>query len=60
MYAYNTMEKAYIVDTYGQVTNISIVDVGSDESLTATNDLMGAGFDLETLTLGTFSKGRNG
>lgn len=58
MYAYNSLEKAYIVDSYGQVTNVSVVEVGSEGSLTATSDLMGAGFDLETLTLGTFSKGR--
>lgn len=58
MYAYNSMEKAYIVDFFGQVTNVAVVEVSKDGAFTATTELMGAGFDLETLTLGTFQKGR--
>lgn len=57
MYAYNSLEKAYIVTPY-ETLNVSVADVGADGSITATSDLMGAGFDPETLTLGTFQKGR--
>ncbi len=58
LYAYNSSERAYLVNSYGDVTNVSIVDVDGFLNLSATDILMGAGFDLETLTLGTFSKGR--
>ncbi len=57
MYAYNSLEKAYIVSPY-ETVNVSVADVSFDGSITATSDLMGAGFDPETLTLGTFQKGR--
>lgn len=58
LYAYNSMEKAYIVNSYGDITNVAIAEVGADKSISATTDLMGAGFDPISLTLGTFQKGR--
>lgn len=57
MYAYNSLEKAYIVDDYS-TTLVSVAEVSPTGSIFATNDLMGAGFDAATNTLGTFSKGR--
>lgn len=57
MYAYNSLEKAYIVDDY-ETKQVSVAEVATDGSIFATNDLMGAGFDAATNTLGTFVKGR--
>jgi hypothetical protein len=57
-YAYNTMEKAYIVDSYGDISNVALPEVGADGSITATSDLMGTSFDLKSLMFSTFSKGR--
>ncbi|QDK42112.1 hypothetical protein DOM21_11765 [Bacteriovorax stolpii] len=58
MYAYNSLEKAYIVSPWGEVTNVAVAEVAADGSIMATSDLMGAGYDAETKTLGTFQKGR--
>lgn len=57
MYAYNSLVKAYIVDAY-ETKVVSVAEVSTDGSIFATSDLMGAGFDAATNTLGTFSKGR--
>lgn len=57
LYAYNSREKAYIVTPY-ETLDVSVAEVSGDGSITATNDLMGAGFNPEDLTLGTFQKGR--
>ena len=57
MYAYNSLEKAYIVNDY-ETKQVSVAEVSTDGSIFATNDLMGAGFDAATNTLGTFVKGR--
>ncbi len=57
MYAYNSLVKAYIVDDY-ETKLVSVAEVSPDGSIFATSDLMGAGFDAATNTLGTFSKGR--
>ena len=58
LYAYNSMEKAYILDSYGNVTNVEVAEIMSDKSITATTDLMGTAFDQASLTLSTYSKGR--
>lgn len=58
MYAYNSMERAYIVNSYGDITDVAVVEVDSAGNFGATTNLMGAGYDPETQTLGTFSKGR--
>lgn len=59
MYAYNSMRKAYIYNaTYKSVTPVAVADVMGDGSITATSDLMGVGYEPETLTLSTFQKGR--
>jgi len=58
LYAYNSSEKAYLVNSYGDISSVSIVDVDGLMNLSATDMLMGAGFDPESLTLETFSKGR--
>jgi hypothetical protein len=57
MYAYNSLVKAYIVDAY-ETKIVSVAEVMTDGSITATNNLMGGGFDPETNLLGTFQKGR--
>jgi len=57
-YAYNSLQMAYIIDSLGYVSDVSIVEVSSDGTMSATTNLMGSGFDLDTLTLGTFQKGR--
>lgn len=57
MYAYNSLVKAYIVNDY-ETKIVSVAEVSSNGSIFATTDLMGAGFDAATNTLGTFSKGR--
>ncbi|MBC7429752.1 MAG: DUF1176 domain-containing protein [Bacteriovorax sp.] len=57
MYAYNSLEKAYIVNSY-ETKTVSIAEVLTDGSIVATNDLMGSGFDPSNNTLGTFQKGR--
>lgn len=58
MYAYNSLEKAYILDAYGAITEVYVAAIDHTRSITATSDLMGAGYDEETYTLGTFQKGR--
>ena len=58
LYAYNSMEKAYIVDSYGEITNVAVTEVLSDRSLVSTDDLMGANYDQAHLALSTYSKGR--
>jgi hypothetical protein len=57
MYAYNSREKAYIVTPY-ETIDVSVAEIDGKGSITATDDLMGAGFDQDTLTLGTFQLGR--
>lgn len=57
MYAYNSLEKAYIATSY-ETINVAIPEVLADGSIVATTDLMGAGYDAGTQTLGTFQKGR--
>ena len=57
-YAYNTMEKAYIIDTLESVSAVSVPEILLDGSIGSTTDLMGASFDPATETLSTFSKGR--
>lgn len=57
MYAYNSLEKAYVVNKEGKISPV-VVAAFYGGSLFATSDLMGAGFDPATNTLGTFSKGR--
>ena len=57
MYAYNSSERAYIETPY-EAIDVSIAEVLGDGSIVATNNLMGAGFDEATQTLGTFQKGR--
>lgn len=58
MYAYNSMEKAYIVNSYGEIASVVVADIDEEGGISATSDLMGAGFDKDSLTLGTFQKGR--
>ena len=59
LYAYNSMGKAYIFNaTYKSVTPVSVADVTGDGSIFATSDLMGVGYEPETLTLSTWQKGR--
>lgn len=57
MFAYNSLEKAYLVDAYS-TTLVSVAEVMTDGSIVATSDLMGAGFNPADNTLGTFQKGR--
>lgn len=56
-YAYNSREKAYLVDSFS-VTSVAVTEILPSGALSATTDLMGSSFDLATLTLGTFQKGR--
>lgn len=58
MYAYNSMARAYILNSYGEVNDVSVAEFNSDGSIGATTSLMGAGYTPEDQTLGTFSKGR--
>jgi len=58
MYAYNSMAKAYIVDSYGEITDVAVTEVEADGNFTATTSLMGAGYDSAGQELGTFVKGR--
>jgi hypothetical protein len=58
MYAYNSMAKAYILNAYGDVYDVAITELLNDGSLSATTFLMGAGYDPDSQTLGTFVKGR--
>lgn len=58
MYAYNSLERAYIVNSYGDITDVAVTEVDSEGNFGATTNLMGAGYDEGSQTLGTFSKGR--
>lgn len=58
MYAYNTMERAYIQDAYGDIVDVSVAEVSTDLDITSTTSLMGATFDVATKTLFTSQKGR--
>lgn len=58
LYAYNSRERAYIVTSYGDITDVAVTEVDQNGNFVATADLMGAGFDPQTQTLGTFVKGR--
>ena len=58
MYAYNSREKAYIIDEQGVVTDVYVAEIDYQGTLTATSDLMGSGYDDATKTLGTFQLGR--
>lgn len=57
-YAYNTMEKAYIVDRSNTLSAVSVAEILDDGSIGSTTRLMGAAFDASTETLVTYSKGR--
>jgi hypothetical protein len=57
MYAYNSMERAYLADAYS-VTLVAVSEVGSDKLVTGTANLMGSTFDPATNTLGTTQLGR--
>lgn len=57
-YAYNTMEKAYIVDRYNNLSAVSVAEIMVDGSIGSTTRLMGASFDASTESLYTYSKGR--
>lgn len=58
MYAYNSLEKAYILDEQGAITDVLVAEVDEHGSFTATSDLMGSGYDDNAKTLGTFQLGR--
>ncbi|MFA6237586.1 MAG: DUF1176 domain-containing protein [Bacteriovorax sp.] len=58
MYAYNSLEKAYILDAKDNITDVYVAVIDHIRSITATADLMGAGYDEETFMLYTFQKGR--
>lgn len=58
VYAYNSMERAYIVSEEGAITDVWLTEIDHEGKLTATIDLMGAGYDEETQYLYTFVKGR--
>ncbi|MGZ3788277.1 MAG: DUF1176 domain-containing protein, partial [Bacteriovorax sp.] len=58
MYAYNTMEKAYILDANNDITDVYVADIDKDLAITATSSLMGTYYDEASKTLGTFQKGR--
>lgn len=58
MYAYNSLERAYILNAKGEITPVYVADIDFERSLTATADLMGADYDEASRTLGTFQKGR--
>ncbi len=58
MYAYNSLEKAYVVNPQGVITPVVVAEVVDEGKIVATSDLMGAGYDATTNTLGTFQKGR--
>lgn len=57
-YAYNSMSRAYLVNSLGEVISLSVVEIGMDGQMYATNNLMGASLDIATKSLNTFSKGR--
>lgn len=57
-YAYNSLEKGYIIDNYGAINDVSVANVLADGSIIGTSDLMGATFDEKSLVLDTFYKGR--
>lgn len=58
LYAYNSSERAYIVSSYGDITDVAVVEVDNEGNFGATTNLMGSGYDPETQQLFTFSKGR--
>lgn len=58
MYAYNSLEKAYIVDQSGNITDVYVAEIDHERSFSATSDLMGADYDEKSNTLGLFQKGR--
>jgi hypothetical protein len=58
IYAYNSLERAYIVDKAGVITDVYVLEVNFLGDLTATNNLMGSDFDTSTNTLHTFMLGR--
>lgn len=58
VYAYNSLERAYIVSEDGTITDVWVTEIDHEGKLTATKDLMGAGYDEETQHLYTFVKGR--
>lgn len=58
MYAYNSQERAYIVDPKGVITDVYVAEINFEGNLTATNMLMGADYDEANKALYTFQKGR--
>ncbi len=58
MYAYNSQERAYIVDPGGAITDVWVAEIDFKGNFTATNSLMGADYDPASQSLYTFQKGR--
>ena len=58
LYAYNSMEKGYILNSYGDITSVAVTQVDEQGLFSATTNLMGASFDAETLELFTSYRGR--
>jgi hypothetical protein len=58
MYAYNSQERAYIVDPKGNITDVYVAEINFKGELTATNSLMGSDYDEANQALYTFQKGR--
>ncbi len=58
MYAYNTMEKGYFLDSYGDINVVAVTEVDELGEFSSTTNLMGAYFNPDTLELETSSRGR--
>lgn len=58
VYAYNSLDRAYIISDDGTITDVWVTEIDHEGNLSATQDLMGAGYDEETQHLYTFVKGR--
>jgi len=58
MYAYNSQERAYIVDPNGAITDVWVAEIDFKGNFTATNSLMGSDYDPASQLLYTFQKGR--
>lgn len=58
LYAYNSMSRAYMVNSLGDVSVLSVMEIDYRGEMYATNSLMGGSLDIATKSLNTFSKGR--
>lgn len=58
LYAYNSMSRAYMVNSLGDVSVLSVMEIDYRGEMYATNSLMGGSLDIATKSLTTFSKGR--